>query len=702
MRQLWKNAFVSFQQGSIGVIRSTNKVNIKLQPNETITLSGMVKNCRQFECAVTETTQGASSRIGVCPRVVKLESVGKNQRVPIRVCNISAKEIEITPKTTLGELQEVKVLRHLEVGTVKGEKVQSCQQKVEDTAPDEQQLPEGVDLTCSAVTDEQKAQMKTFLSKWKGIFSKGITDLGNCDLVKHKIKLIDNEPFKEPHRRIPPALFQKVREHLAEMLEAGAIRPSQSSYSSNVVIVRKKDGTIRFCVDFRKLNNKTIKDAYAIPRPEETLHLLAGARYFTKLDLRSGYWQVEIEEEDKPKTAFQERTLGFYEFHRMPFGLCNAPATFQRLMEMCMGDMNLRDCFIYLDDVVIFSATFEEHLERLQAVFSRLQEHNFKLKPSKCEFLKSEITYLGHIVSQEGIRTDPEKTEAVKSWPIPKTVKDVRAFLGFTGYYRRFIRNYARIARPLNDLLVRHRTAKKDKAKRPRAKKSPFEWTDSQQKAFEALKEKLTNPPVLAYADYRCQFKHHTDASSTGLGAVLYQNQDGQDRVVSYASRSLRLSEKNYPAHKLKFLALKWSVTDKFHDYLYGTNFEVLTDNNPLTYVFTTAKLDATGHRWLAELSNYNFTIKYRSGKKNADADGLSRLHDSNQTTPRHIIPARRRQQRKPVKVSSPSYQTQNLGPKLKKGRRARRKPDWMTSDQWLVGLRPHVFTVNPEDVIYI
>ena len=167
---------------------------------------------------------------------------------------------------------------------MKGEKVQNCQQKVEETAPEEQQLPEGVDLTGSDVTEKQKAQMQTFLSKWKGIFSKGITDLGNCDLVKHKIKLIDNEPFKEPHRRIPPALFQEVREHLAEMLEAGAIRPSQSLYSSNIVIVRKKDGTIRFCVDFRKLNNKTIKDAYAIPRPEETLHLLAGASYFTKLD----------------------------------------------------------------------------------------------------------------------------------------------------------------------------------------------------------------------------------------------------------------------------------------------------------------------------------------------------------------------------------------------------------------------------------
>ena len=248
--------------------------------------------------------------------------------------------------------------------------------------------------------------------------------------------------------------------------------------------------------------------------------------------------------------------------------------------------------------------------------------------------MKSEVTYLGHIVSQDGIRTDPEKTSAIENWPEPKTVKDVRSFLGFTGYYRRFIKNYARIARPLNDLLVGHSTAKKDKAsKKSRAKKTPFVRTEAQHTAFETLKERLTNPPVLAYADYRLPFKLHTDASTTGLGAVLYQHQDGQDRVISYASRSLKPSEKNYPAHKLEFLALKWSVTVKFHDYLYGTNFEVFTDNNPLTYVFTTAKLDATGHRWLAELSNYNFSLTYRSGKKNADADGLSRLHETAATT---------------------------------------------------------------------
>ncbi|MCG8077519.1 MAG: hypothetical protein JAY75_14940, partial [Candidatus Thiodiazotropha taylori] len=181
--------------------------------------------------------------------------------------------------------------------------------------------------------------------------------------------------------------------------------------------------------------------------------------------------------------------------------------------------------------------------------------------------------------------------------------------------------------------LVGHSTNKKDKAKKTKAKMTPFKWTDSQQQAFEALKDKLTKPPVLAYADYRLPFKLHTDASTTGLGAVLYQHQDGQDRVVCYASRSLKPSEKHYPAHKLEFLALKWSITEKFHDYLYGTHFEVYTDNNPLTYVFSTAKLDATGHRWLAELTNYNFTITYRSGKKNADADGLSRLQENNATT---------------------------------------------------------------------
>ena len=285
---------------------------------------------------------------------------------------------------------------------------------------------------------------------------------------------------------------------------------------------------------------------------------------------------------------------------------------------------------VYLDDIIIFSDTFEQHLDRLEAVFERLHTNNLKLKASKCEFFKPEVTYLGHVVSEDGIETDPEKIKVLKYWPIPKCLKDDGKFLGFAGYYRRFVKGFASVVRPLNDLLSGYST------KKPTKRKVSFKWEAPQQQAFDTVIEKLSNPPVLAYADYKLPFKIHTDASCSGLGAVLYQCQDGLDRVIAYASRSLKPSERNYPAHKLEFLALKWAVTDKFHDYLYGAQFEVVTDNNPLTYVLSTAKLDATGHRWVAALANYNFAITYRSEKLNKDADGLSRHFEGNE--PERII----------------------------------------------------------------
>ena len=408
------------------------------------------------------------------------------------------------------------------------------------------------------------------------------------------------------------------------MLEAGAIRKSHSPYCSNVVLCRKSDGSLRFCIYLRKLNNRTIKDAYTLPRVNDSLDSLLGSKYFTKLDLRSGYWQVEIKEEDKHKTAFTVGPLGFYECNRMAFGLTNAPATFQRLMESCMGELHLKECLIFLDDILIFSKNVEEHIKRLEGVFQRLEKHNLKLKPSKCEFFMTEVKYLGHVVSEQGIRTDPDKTEALKTWHVPDNIKKLRSFLGFTGYYRRFVKDYSKIVKPLNDLLVGHPTTKSAKRRKKRDK-VPWEWGPSQQSAFDIIIQKLTSPPVLAYADFTKPFIVTTDASVEGLGAVLYQEQGGLERVIAYASRGLRPSEKNYPAHKLEFLALKWALTDKFHDYLYGNTFEVRTDNNPLTYVTTTAKLDAMSHRWLASLSNYNFTLKYRSGRSNSDADGMSR-----------------------------------------------------------------------------
>ena len=295
---------------------------------------------------------------------------------------MSAKVLTLQPKSLLCQLHEVKVLRSCTPET-KSDNVARTQQHTASGDSDdttEFNLSDiEVDLSNSKLTEDQEVRAAEVFQKWQDIFSRGPTDLGHTDLVKHEIKLTDDKPFKEPFRRISPALIDEVHEHINEMLAAEAIHPSQSPFSSNVVIVRKKDGTIRFCIDFCKLNQRTINDAYAIPRIKDSLHLLAGSKFFTKLDLKAGYWQVELKEEDKAKTAFQVGNIGFYECNRMPFGLCNAPATFQRLMERAMGELNLKDCLIYLDDIIIFSESFDQHLERLEAIFKRLHEHNLKL-----------------------------------------------------------------------------------------------------------------------------------------------------------------------------------------------------------------------------------------------------------------------------------------------------------------------------------
>ena len=326
---------------------------------------------------------------------------------------------------------------------------------------------------------------------------------------------------------------------------------------------------------------------------------------------------MELDEESKALSAFTVGPLGFYQCEYMPFGLTNEPATFQRLMESCLGDMHLKWVIIYLDDIIIFSKTPKEHIQRLRGVFQKLHEAGLKLKLKKCEFFKTKISYLGHIVSRDGIECDPKKIEAIQNWKRPITVYDVRSFLGFTNYYRRFIHRYAQMSHPLNKLISGENATKKQKK---------VDWDEKCEEAFIALKEQYCNPPILAYADYSKPFKLHTEANTSGLGsgAILYQTQgDGTDKVKAYASRTLSKSEKNYLAYKLEFLALKWSVCDRFHEYLYGVKFGLFTDNNPLTYILTTAKLDATGQRWVAKLANYTFSIKYKTGKTNVDAHAL-------------------------------------------------------------------------------
>ena len=351
------------------------------------------------------------------------------------------------------------------------------------------------------------------------------------------------------------------------MLDIAAIHQSHSLWASAVVLVWKKDGGLRFCIDLRKLNYQTVKDAYSLPQINETVDSLQSSQWFSSLDLKSGYWQVEMDEESKPLTAFTMGPLVFYECDRMPFGLTNAPATFQRLMETCLGDLNLHWCIIYLDDIVIFCKDLASHLKRLMAVFQRLEKAGLKLKPSKCELFWRQLAYLGHVISAKGVATDEGKIEAIRNWTTPTNVTEVHSFLAFMWYYCRFIPKFVQVAWPLHKLISGENVGKK---------KAAIKWDSRCQQAFDDLKKLCTMVPILAYANYSRPFKLYTNACGTGLGAVLYQTrEDGTEAVIGFASRSLSKVESHYPVHKLEFLALKWAVVVKFNKYLYGLTFNV-------------------------------------------------------------------------------------------------------------------------------
>ncbi|XP_063809856.1 uncharacterized protein LOC135028570 [Pseudophryne corroboree] len=472
----------------------------------------------------------------------------------------------------------------------------------------------------SDTPEERRQGVLQVVKKNAQAFSQYPSDFGKAESVYHHIHTGSSPPIKERHRPLPPAMYQPVRNMISEMKDAGVIHESHSPWAAPLVIVKKKDGSLRFCVDYRKLNAVTHKDAYPLPRIEESLTALKTATYFSTLDLTSGYWQIPMAVEDREKTAFTT-PMGLFEFDRMPFGLCNAPATFQRVMEHCLGHRNFEMVLLYLDDVIIYSRSYEEHLQHLDEVFAQLTKCGLKLKPSKCHLLKPKVQYLGHIVSAEGVKPEPEKIRVVRDWPVPRTVKDVRSFLGFVGYYRRFIENFAKVATPLNELL-------RGKSGQEQRSASRVKWTEAQQTSFDQLKASLIEAPLLAYPDYGRPFKLYTDASHRGLGAVLSQEQDGRERVIAYASRGLKTTERNcenYSAFKLELLALVWAVTEKFKNYLAATPFEIVTDNNPLAHL-STARLPALEQRWMSRLAGFRYTVVYRSGKSNGNADALSRL----------------------------------------------------------------------------
>lgn len=548
-------------------------------------------------------------------------------RVPIRVRNIQPHPV------TLSKLQRLAVISAVDPGDVRDGRdislnlispdvveVQVVQLGQESPGGIGGLPPSAAGLKGEELDSTQQQQLQQLLSKWQHVFAQHSEDYGRTAAVKHQIPTGNAAPIRERYRPVPPTLYKEIRSLLQGMLEGGVIRESCSPWAAPIVLVQKKCGAWRFCVDYRKLNSVTHKDAFPLPRIEDSLTNLSAAEWYSTLDLASGYWQVEVDEPDREKTAFTT-PFGLFEFERMPFGLTNGPATFQRLMQRCLGSQLTDSALVYLDDVILYSRDFNTHLQDLERVFQAMGQYGLKLRLDKCHLFRKQVKFLGHLVSGRGVAPDPDKLSAVQNWEPPTTVRQVRAFLGFVGYYRRFIKGFSKIAKPLNELLVG--------TGRSRSRSSPpVNWTQACESAFHQLKQQLLEAPVLAYANFESPFILYTDASNCGLGAVLAQQQDGIERVIAYASRSLHPAERNdanYSSFKLELLALKWALVEKFKDYVWGAKIVVVTDNSPLVHLHT-ARLGPVEQRWVAQLASFDYTIKYRPGKDHVNADVLSRF----------------------------------------------------------------------------
>lgn len=435
--------------------------------------------------------------------------------------------------------------------------------------------------------------------------------LKSTKLLKHTINLKTDKPIYSRNYRYPHQFKGDISQEIEKLLKSNIIRESKSPYNSPIWVVPKKTDAsgkkkIRMVIDYRKLNQETIPDKFPLPNIEDLLNQLNNAQIFSTLDLASGFHQIEMDEGSIEKTAFSTES-GHYEFLRMPFGLCNAPPTFQRAMNMMLS--NTPNCLVYMDDIIIFSKNIEEHLQHLEIVFNKLNQHSLTIQLDKTEFLKSELPFLGYIVSKEGLKTNPSKVEAIEKFPLPTTHKGIKQFLGMTGYYRKFIHNYAHLAKPLTQSLrIEEKTI----------------CPSSYQEAFNLLKQHLLNAPILQFPDWELPFILTTDASSVALGAVLSQISEGRDHPITFASRTLSDTEQRYSTIEKELLAIVYAC-NHFKPYLYGKKFLIHTDHKPLIWLFTMKNTNARLMKWIFQLSDFEFEIKHIEGKTNYVADALSR-----------------------------------------------------------------------------
>ena len=457
------------------------------------------------------------------------------------------------------------------------------------------------------ITKESLKKLDDMLWEYQDIFAKDDFDVGNFTAMEHKIETGDTEPIKLPLRRTPVHFVKEEEQMLTNMLQAGIIEESNSSWGAATVLVRKKCGKIRWCIDYRKLNKATKKDVFPLPLMEECIDALQGVQWFSKIDCNSAYWQIPIQKDSREKTAFRTK-YGLFHFNKLPFGLCNSPSTYGRAMNMVLKGLNWDTVLAFLDDICVIGRTEEEHLTNLEQVFKRFKEFHMKLKPRKCSIFQKEVEFLGRRVGVNGVKLTDQSKEVIEKWKDPETVKELEQFLGLANYHRRFVKNFSKIVDPLNQLM----------------RTKDFEWGKEQRKAFEEIKRALLSPEVLTIPDTKGKFVLDCDASTVAIGAQLSQIQQGEERTIAYGSLALTPSQRSYCTTRQELLSVV-RFTAQFKHYLLGRNFLCRTDHNSLIWLLNFKQLDGQAARWHELLSEYDMEIKHRPGKLHQNADALSR-----------------------------------------------------------------------------
>ena len=471
------------------------------------------------------------------------------------------------------------------------------------------------EVKLDSLPPEKHRSVMDMLASCSDVFSSGSSDIGHACVTSHKIRLSDSTPIYQRPRRLPQPINDEIERQCKELTEADIIEPSVSPWSSPIVPVRKKDGTIRMCIDYRRLNNATIPEKFPVPNLGDSIFGLHGTKYFTKLDLIRGYYQIPIDKESREYTAFTT-SRNHWQFKRLSFGLKNAPSAFQRQIQAVLSAFPSNRVVAYIDDILIMSSTFDEHLELVGKVLKTLENYHIKLKPSKCEWFKTEVEFLGHIVSATGIRKTRQYIDRVRDYPRPETVGALREFLGFINFQRKYIPNCSVIQKPLSEL-----TGGK-KSKR-------LNWTEAMVNAFESLKSEMLSEIELAYPDYSGKsgkLELWVDASSGGAGAYLAQQQGDSHRVIGFASMSFSSTQLNYSTLERELTALRWGIKT-FRPFLYGIEFILYTDHQPLTHLHNMKLICSRLARTVQELADYVFEIRYTPGHLNCAADALSRIN---------------------------------------------------------------------------